>query len=56
MKRKQIIDMIDQMLKARVKGQIQIDFSGDGEGVKMRFTNISLEDMKKLKIESEVWE
>ncbi len=56
MQRKQIIQMIDDMLKAKVKGQIQIDFSGDGEGVKIRFTNISLEDMVKLKLEGDVLE
>jgi len=43
-----IVSLIDQLLTAQVKGQIQIDFCGDGQKAKLRFTNISMEDMEKL--------
>jgi len=48
MTRERIIKMIDQLLEAQIKGQIQIDFCGDGQKAKLRFTNISMEDMDKL--------
>ncbi|MCK5146709.1 hypothetical protein KAR48_08125 [bacterium] len=48
MTRDDIIRIIDRLLKAGIKGQIQIDFCGDGQKAKLRFTNISLEDMEKL--------
>ncbi len=53
MNRKEIFKMIEEMLRTKVKGQIQIDFSGDGEGARLRFTNISMEDLKKLKIKNQ---
>lgn len=48
MMREQLLQLIDHLLKAHVKGQIQIDFCGDGQSFKIRFSNISLEDIEKL--------
>ena len=48
MNKSELVSLIKMLFYARIKGQIQIDFSGNGNEAKVRFTNISLEDMKKL--------
>ena len=48
MTRNQLVKIIDRLFKVQIKGQIQIDFCGDGQKAKFRFTNISIEDVEKM--------
>lgn len=48
MDRKDVVQLLNQLFERKVKGQIQIDFSGDNEDAKVRFTNFTLENLEKL--------
>lgn len=48
MDRGEVIDLLNQLFEQKIKGQIQIDFSGDNEDAKVRFTNITLDNLEKL--------
>ena len=48
MERKDLIQLIDQLFAKNVKGQIQIDFPGDGKEAAVRFTNLSLNNFERL--------
>lgn len=48
MDREEVIGLVNQLFEREVKGQVQIDFSGDGRNAKVRFTNITIEDLEKI--------
>ncbi|MCJ7813567.1 hypothetical protein MUP95_09670 [bacterium] len=48
MRRVEAIQLVNKLFECCVKGQIQIDFSGDGEQAQVRFTNISTDEFNKL--------
>lgn len=48
MRRLDTIQLVNRLFKCCIKGQIQIDFSGDGEEANVRFSNISLDEFEKL--------
>ena len=49
MEREELIKLICQLFNRGIKGKLTIDFSGNGEQAKIRFTNISLDDVCKMK-------
>lgn len=54
MNQEEIYHIIKCMLTSGIKGQIQIDFCGDRKKAKVKFTNISLNDLIKFKMTSHV--
>ena len=48
MDQQETLHLIRQLFKYEIKGQISIDFCGDGKEAKVRFTNISVQDLEKL--------
>lgn len=46
--------IIESMIKSGLKGQVQLDFSGKADKIKVRFKNIAIEDIAKIKIDSEI--
>lgn len=46
---KRLIKLIFELLENGVKGQIQIDFCGNGQDARVKFTDISMEEVDKLK-------
>lgn len=53
MNRAEVIELICKLFERKIKGQIQIDFSGDGQKANIRFTNISPDDLEKLESHSD---
>ena len=52
MDQQETFSFIRQLFNSEIKGQISIDFCGDGKEAKVRFTNISAKDLEKLKLKN----
>lgn len=48
-KKTELIEIIGMMFKSKIKGQITIDFSGNEDNSRLKFTNIGIEDLIKFK-------